>query len=73
MPAAVLTRISNIDNKATMTTLWRALLGTGDIARNLEYKATAIAGLKGGLKGSSYVINNSLNKIYEAGIQAEKK
>ena len=48
MPAAVLTRISNIDNKATMTTLWRALLGTGDIARNLEYKATAIAGLKGG-------------------------
>ena len=72
MPAAVLTRISNIDNKATMTTLWRALLGTGDIARNLEYKATAIAGLKGGLKGSSYVINNSLNKIYEAGIQAEK-
>jgi len=72
MPAAVIQRISAIDNKATMTTLWRALLGTGDIARNLEYKVNPVAGLQSGLKGSSFVLNNSLNKIYEAGIEAQK-
>ena len=72
MPYSVLNRIANTTNHSAMSKIWKGLLTTGEIGiKNFEYKLP-VAGLQAGLKGSSFLLNNTLNKIYEAGIEAQK-